>query len=227
MQLKIIYEDKSILVCHKPAGIATQTAKLSGQDMVNNVKNYLARQTGNRSPYVGVVHRLDQPVSGLLVFAKTKQAAANLSKQLGEEGAHKEYLAYILGQLDEAQGILEHYLKKDPVSRLAQLTDAADPQGKQARLSYQVVQQEEACTLLSVCLETGRFHQIRAQMAAAGHPLLGDRKYGNPESERLSMEKGISSVALCARRLGFTHPVTAKEMDFRIGKEELPLWCKV
>ena len=112
MQLEIIYEDKDILVCFKPAGVATQTASFSSQDMVSILKNYLAKQTKEKDPYVGVIHRLDQPVSGLLVFAKNQKAAASLSKQIQDGNANKDYIACCSGILENKSGTLMHYIKK-------------------------------------------------------------------------------------------------------------------
>lgn len=224
MSLKILYEDGHILVCVKPSGIATQTAKATAQDMVSLIKNYLVQKGASRNPYLGVVHRLDQPVSGLLVFAKTQKAAAALSKQLQEETANKEYLALCLGHLPHSEGKLTHYLKKDKASNLAVVTGDWDKEGKYAQLSYRVEDQRENSSLLSIRLKTGRFHQIRAQLLAIGNPLLGDRKYKTEESEKESLRQQIHSVALCANRLTFTHPITGKQMDFTLDREDLPLW---
>ena len=123
MQLEVIYEDKDILVCFKPAGVATQTASLSSQDMVSMIKNYLAKQTKEKSPYVGVIHRLDQPVSGLLVFAKNQKAAAVLSKEIQDGTANKDYIACCSGILEKKTGKLIHYIMKDPVTKLAKTLD--------------------------------------------------------------------------------------------------------
>ena len=123
MQLEVIYEDKDILVCFKPAGVATQTASLSSQDMVSMIKNYLAKQTKEKSPYVGVIHRLDQPVSGLLVFAKNQKAAAVLSKEIQDGTANKDYIACCSSILEKKSGMLTHYIMKDPVTKLAKTLD--------------------------------------------------------------------------------------------------------
>ena len=123
MQLNIIYEDKDILVCFKPAGIATQTAKISGQDMVSLIKNYLAKKENTKNPYVGVIHRLDQPVSGLLVFAKNQKAAGVLSKQIQDGSANKDYIAMCSGILNEKSEKLTHYIMKDSATKLAKVMD--------------------------------------------------------------------------------------------------------
>ena len=226
MNIKLAYEDEHILVCVKPPGIATQTAKTTVQDMVSLIKNYLVQKGASRNPYLGVVHRLDQPVSGLLVFAKTQKAAAALSKQLQGEAANKEYLALCLGHLPSPEGKLIHYLKKDRISNQAVVTGAQDKEGKYAELSYRAEEYGNNSSLLSVRLKTGRFHQIRAQFLAAGNPLLGDRKYKTEESEKESLRQQIGSVALCANGLSLIHPITGKQMNFTLDREDLLLWYK-
>lgn len=230
VDIKILYEDEHILVCVKPVGIATQTAKLAAQDMVSLIKNYLVQKGFPRNPYLGIVHRLDQPVSGILVFAKTKEAAAGLSRQLKDEAAGKEYLALCLGRLPRQEGEFVHYLKKDKAAGMAVVTKQEDKEGKQAVLSYHVEREEENSTLVRIRLKTGRFHQIRAQFLAAGYPLLGDGRYKTAESEGESCRRNIRSVALCAVSLSFDYPIADKKrpvperMNFTLDKEDLPAW---
>ncbi|MBR5598223.1 MAG: RluA family pseudouridine synthase [Lachnospiraceae bacterium] len=236
MQLNIIYEDEDILVCFKPAGIATQTASLSGQDMVSLIKNYLAKQRKEKSPYVGVIHRLDQPVSGLLMFAKNQKAAAVLSKQIQDGTANKDYIAYCEGHLEERCGELVHYIRKDPVTKLAKTLDEKTfleiqkvnkeeaKTYKKAMLNYEVVKEIEDSSIIKVHLQTGRFHQIRAQFLQIGNALLGDAKYGTPASKEISMKKRMNKIALCANHLVLKHPTTGKEMEFTLEKECLPQW---
>lgn len=230
MQLDIIYEDKDILVCYKPAGIATQTASLSGQDMVSILKNYLSKKEGKKSPYIGIIHRLDQPVSGLLVFAKNQKASASLSKQIQGNQANKDYIALCAGSLENDKGTLRHYIMKDPIKNMAKtihVDQYVQNQGesyKEAILNYEIEKELEKCTLIKVHLQTGRFHQIRAQFAAIGHPLLGDGKYATLESRELSATKKINKIALCANQLMFKHPVTGQEMKFFLEKNYLPDW---
>ena len=164
MQLNIIYEDKDILICFKPAGIATQTAKLSSQDMVSLLKNYLAKQSGSKSSYVGVIHRLDQPVSGLLVFAKNQKAAASLSRQIQDGNANKDYIALCQGTIEEKSGTLVHYIAKDSTTKLAKIMDQAGQKEtgdellyKKAILSYEVEREFEDSSIIKVHLQTGRF----------------------------------------------------------------------
>ena len=251
MKLDIVYEDKEIIVCYKAPGVATQTASLSSPDVVSLIKNYLAKQTKEKAPYVGVIHRLDQPVSGLLVFAKNQKAAASLSKQIQDGNANKDYIAMCLGKLEEKSGTLVHYIKKDSVTKLAKVIEENDfashrevkgektvsgdktaketenSSYKKAILTYEVEKEFENISIIKVHLQTGRFHQIRAQFSYIGHALLGDSKYGNGASRELSMKKRIMKIALCAYRLTLKHPATGKEMEFVLDKKRLPQWYKV
>lgn len=205
MKTEIVFENKDILVVYKPAGIATQTSKIGEKDVVSELKNYL------KGGFVGVVHRLDQPVEGLLVFAKNSATAANLSKQVqakasdGDEAAFcKDYLAVVMGEPDKSSGRLENMMIKT-ADRTAQIVDGEDD--KRAILKYEkidtIVKGEYKLSLLRIHLETGRFHQIRAQLAHIGCPIIGDKKYGNTESIACTNDLKIRYVALCADRLIF------------------------
>lgn len=228
MKLDIIYEDKDILVCFKPAGVATQTARLSSQDMVSMIKNYLSKQTKEKDPYVGIIHRLDQPVSGLLVFAKNQKAAASLSKQIQDGNANKDYIAMCQGTLAEKSGELTHYIMKDPVTKLAKVRNTDDGSGlyKKAILNFEVEKEVEDVSIIKVHLQTGRFHQIRAQFSHIGHALLGDAKYADDKTKEESMKKRIQKIALVANHLGLKHPMTGKEMEFTLEEKYLPQWYK-
>ncbi len=228
MQTQIVYEDEAVLVIRKPAGLATESAGIGRKDVVSELKNYVAKKNPGKMPYLGIVHRLDQPVEGLLVFAKTKKAAENLTAQLGKGTLKKEYLAVVCGKVPENTGRLVDYLAKEKGMAVvknaadaktekdvdAQAGKAADPQAKKAVLTYTKKAETEKFTLLAVQIETGRFHQIRAQLSHAGFPILGDEKYGSEESKELSREKKIRFTALCAASLSFRHPVTGKFMAF-------------
>lgn len=230
MQTQIVYEDEAVLVIRKPAGLATESAGIGQKDVVSELKNYVAKKNPGKMPYLGVVHRLDQPVEGLLVFAKTKKAAENLTAQLGKGTLKKEYLAVVCGKVPENTGRLVDYLAKEKGMAVVRDTadadaqaekdadvqseKAADPQAKKAVLTYMKKAETGSLTLLAVQIETGRFHQIRAQLSHAGFPILGDEKYGSEESKELSREKKIRFTALCAASLSFRHPVTGKTMAF-------------
>lgn len=236
MQTKIIYEDTHILVAHKPAGLATQSAKVGQPDMVSELKNYLVgqqtKQKNNQmnnskkaaTPYLGIIHRLDQPVEGLLVFAKTKAAAGKLTAQLAGGTLNKQYYALVCGKPTEEAGELVDYLSKE--GNLAKISNVQAQEAKKAVLQYQtlsVTQSEDNqdISLLDIHIDTGRFHQIRAQMAHAGWPILGDSKYGSEQSVEVSKKLKIRNVALYAYRLEMKHPVTGEKLEFTMKPEML------
>ena len=212
--INIIYEDKDILVCRKPAGLPTQSARVSSPDLVSELKNYLAEKNEG---YLAVVHRLDQPVEGLLVFAKNKKAAKNLSEQLKQGEFGKVYYAVAFNQPCVQEGMLEDYMVKD--GSRAKIVTADTPGAKKAVLHYKLIAVNKGRVLYEVRLETGRFHQIRAQMAHMGNPLLGDVKYGTEDSCLLSKHLQVKNVALCAYKLEFVHPVTGEKMHFQVKPE--------
>ena len=144
----ILYEDKEILVCRKTAGMPVQAAKIGTMDMESALKNYLVKKTPGKIPYLGVVHRLDQPVEGILVFAKTSEAAGNLSKQMMAGGAGKYYLAVTEGKAKNSEGTLTDYLKKNGKANMSQVVSANTPGAKKAILHYKVLDQQEIRLLL-------------------------------------------------------------------------------
>ncbi len=212
MRAGIEYEDSHIIVAYKPAGFAVQTAKVGQPDMVSELKNHI------KSGYLGIVHRLDQPVEGLLVFAKTREAAAALTRQLGSGTLHKHYYAVVCGVPATERDELSDYLIRCP-DRRAEVVPAkqAQSQGaKQAVLRYRLLEaQNGVCSLLDIHIDTGRFHQIRVQLSHAGLPILGDMKYGTEKSDQVSRELSVSSVALCACELAFLHPASGEKLCFR------------
>ena len=216
MKAKIVYEDEEILVCHKPAGLATQTGRVGQQDLVSEIKNYLGT-----NPYLGLIHRLDQPVEGLLVFAKTASAAKELSRQLTDSILNKQYLAIVLGKGFSKETTLENYLIKDNKTNTSRVAGEKEKGAKQAKLLAKTLfyNEEKQISKIEVTLFTGRHHQIRVQLANAGLPLLGDSKYGTEASIARSKELGVRNVALCANHLTFLHPKTKKAMVFQIEPE--------
>ena len=204
---EVLEEDDEILVCYKPAGIATQNSKSMEQDMVSILKNY--RKERGEDPYIGVIQRLDQPVEGVLCFAKTKEAAENLTKQLREHKITKKYYGIITRGNMPKEAVLEDYLVKDGRKGRAMVVNENDPRGKKARLSYRVISEVDDMRLLDITLDTGRFHQIRAQFASRTAPLYGDTKYGGVSTGR--------PLCLCAYQCGFLHPKTGIPMEFTIN----------
>ena len=206
----ILYEDKDLLVCHKPAGMPVQSKRVGSQDMEHALLGYLARK---KEPlYLAVIHRLDQPVEGVLVFAKNKKAAAGLSRQMQDGKMDKYYLAVTSKLPEKKSGRLEDWMIKDAKTNTSRIAKESEAGKKKAILEYQVLKEKEGMALLEIHLFTGRHHQIRVQTANAGFPLYGDTKY-NPE---LAEQKGWVQIALCAYRLRFMHPMTKKEMKFEI-----------
>ncbi len=206
MKSQILCEDNEILVIYKPEGLAAQSARVTQPDVVSEICTYL------KSPYVGLVHRLDQPVEGLMVLGKTKAAAANLSAQLSKGELKKTYLAVVSTQKLETDiptewTELTDYIEKDAKAGKAYVVKSG---GQKATLFYRkICEGKDNTALVEINLMTGRFHQIRVQMAHANMPLLGDAKYGVSHPE-------VKSVALCAYKLKFLHPKTKKAMEFEI-----------
>lgn len=225
MKSKILYEDAAIIVVHKPAGIAVQTGKIGQQDVESELKNHISteqKKAGMKAgaPFVGVVHRLDQPVEGVLVFGKTPGATAALNKQLQSQTFNKQYYAVICGKPEESHKTLVDYLVRDK-ENMAKVVAEDFPEAKKAVLKYNVIDtteidDERKVTKIDIQIETGRFHQIRVQMASACYPLIGDSKYGTEESKSISTQMGVRNVALCAYHLAFTHPITNEKMEYTV-----------
>ncbi len=209
--LKIIYEDDVMVVCDKRAGLAVQSARVGTRDLESLVRAYLVKKNKRRNNYMAVVHRLDQPVEGIMVFAKTKEAAAHLSRQIKEHRADKYYLTVVEGVFEKKAGLLVDYLKKDSQTNSSRVVDKSDKAGKESRLEYRIIETKGERQLLEIHLLTGRHHQIRVQLCHAGHPIVGDTKY-NPAYQN-TRERIFP--ALCAYKLVLTHPVTGKRLELK------------
>ena len=213
MGINIIFEDEEILVVKKDAGIPVQAGKLRMMDLQGLIKNELYRRNPkDGEPYLGIIHRLDQPVEGILVFAKTPKAAAELSRQVTDGRMKKQYLALLCGKQAEESDTLVDYLLKDNRTNSSKVVDKGVKNAKRAELNYRVLKSEGEHTLAEITLITGRHHQIRVQMANAGWPLFGDTKY-NPQFQQVTEPV---QTALCAYKLAFIHPKTKKKMEFSI-----------
>ncbi len=237
--LNILYEDDQIIVCVKPHGIATQSRSVAVPDMERLIKNHLCRSApGNaasagKEPYLAVIHRLDQPVTGILVFAKTKSAARELSRQLTDPkkaAFGKYYRALVEKRPDTDSGILEDYLCKDPRTNTSRVCSKNTPGARLARLEFHIAVDNffhwgrgisknppspMAPTELLIHIFTGRHHQIRVQLANMGCPILGDTKY-NPHSMWNVGKNSWQQIYLCAYKLTFRHPTTGKPMTFEL-----------
>lgn len=220
-KLDILYEDQALMVCYKPAGIAVETKRIGQKDMVSLLKNYRAQK--GESPYIGVVHRLDQPVEGVMLFAKTPKAAAGLSAQIQKRSIGKKY--YALVQLPEknadfakATGLEKEGTFCDEIlfqagTNISSVVPAGTKGARKAKLDYRLVAEKEAKALLDITLHTGRHHQIRVQLAHHGIPICGDAKYG---------KGGNGELSLCSYHIDFIHPENNRKMVYEIcprGKE--------
>ena len=205
--LTILHEDKDILVVEKPAGLLTiGTAREKSRTAHYLLNDYVRKGDPKSRNRVYVVHRLDQDTSGLLLFAKSEPAKQFLQEHWAD--TDKRYLAIVHGRLSPTEGIISSYLAENAAQRVYSTPDAA--RGKLAQTAYQVLQETKAASLVEIQLLTGRKHQIRVHFAEKGHPVVGDRKYGNkdPVAKRL---------ALHARLLSFTHPFSKRQMTFDTG----------
>lgn len=202
----ILYEDNHILLCHKPAGLPVQTKKLQEKDLESLLKNYLA-QKDSAHPYLAVINRLDQPVEGIILFAKTKEAAARLTKQLTQNNICKKYLAITCAPIFPEKGTLEDYLLKDQKKNCSKVVTSDTAGSKLSVLDYEVLSTLEHHSLVDISLKTGRHHQIRVQFSHAHAPLLGDKKYGGAHAQQL---------CLCSYFLSFSHPKTEKKLTYSV-----------
>lgn len=210
--LNVVYEDNHVIVVVKPQNIPSCPDETGDTDMLSVVKEYLIK-TYNKpgDAYVGLVHRLDRPTGGVMMFAKTSKAAARLSEDIRQGNAEKKYLAVVVGTPKEKTRMgLTHYLLKNAAKNIVYAVPLATEGAKQAVLDYTTITTEGNLSLLSIRLHTGRAHQIRVQMATIGNPLFGDQKYGQGKSP-----VGFN-LALWATELKFVHPTTKETMVFRV-----------
>ena len=206
--MKIIYEDNHLLVVLKPINIPVQEDDSKDLDMLTYLKKYLKEKYNKPgNVYFGLVHRLDRPVSGIMVFAKTSKAASRLSEQIRNHTFKKEYMAVLCGKTPK-KDILVDKLLKNPKTN----TTVVSEKGKEAILSYELIEYKNNYSLVKINLETGRSHQIRVQFSSRGYPLYGDQRYNKKALPK-------QQIALFANRLEFIHPVTKEKLFF---EEELP-----
>lgn len=218
-QLKILYEDNHIIVAEKPPNIPSQSDKTEDEDMLTIIKQYIKEKynkTGN--VYLGLVHRLDRPVGGVMIFAKTSKAASRLSEQVRNKTFKKEYLAIVDGKIDQQKGILEDYLLKNQANNISKVVKENTKNAKYAKLEYEVLKYNEGInlSLLKILLHTGRHHQIRVQLSHFGHSICGDQKYGTRGRGK--------QIALWAYQLTIEHPITKEKMSFRDLPETIGPW---
>ena len=215
--VRILYEDNHLIVAVKPAGVLSQSDGSGAPDMLTILKAYIKDMYNKPGEvYLGLVHRLDRPVSGVMVFARTSKAASRLSEQIRTRKVDKIYRAVVQGRM-EASGSLENYILKDTSSNTVTVYDKELPGSKLAVLDYRTVKFYGDRSLVDIKLGTGRAHQIRAQLAYSGHPILGDRRYGDT-----ALWGG--DIALQAYRLEFDHPTKGSRMSFEIQAPDCEPW---
>lgn len=211
--IPVLYEDNHLLVVIKPPGIPSQEDDSGAADMLTLLKDDLKKRYNKPgNVFLGLVHRLDRPVGGVMLFAKTSKAASRLSESVRSHQFGKTYAAVLHGTPVQATGKLKHFLLKDKNTNTVKAVSAGVPQAKEARLDYTAIASRSGYTLTAVRLHTGRSHQIRVQMAALGCPLAGDRKYGNDHANEL---EAIADVALWSTSIEVAHPVTKEVHCFR------------
>lgn len=221
MKLEILHEDEDIIVCVKPYGMPVQGDKSRDTDVLSYLKNHVfENEELEEEPYLAMVHRLDRPVGGVMVFAKNQRAAAKLSDQMQDGNMVKFYQAVLTGELPQESGVLEDYLVKDGKTNTSKVVKKGTKGAKKAQLAYEVLDvfETDAGILSYVLVEliTGRHHQIRVQMASRGCGIYGDTKY-NPQFAKV--KKKYQQIALFATRLEFTHPATGEQMVFKCEPE--------
>lgn len=219
-KLKILYEDNHIIVVEKKPNIPSQSDKTGDIDMLTLVKNYIKEKYNKPgNVYIGLVHRLDRPVGGIMIFARTSKSASRLSNQVREKIFKKKYLAVVDGKFEKDQGTLEDYLYKDERHNMSKVVKKEKKNAKLAKLDYKVLKYNPVkdLSLVEINLHTGRHHQIRVQLSNFGHSIFGDQKYG-------TRGKG-KQIALWAYELTIVHPVTKEEMTFKDYPEPIGTWC--
>ncbi len=217
--MDVIFEDNHVIVVVKPQNIPTQLDESNDLDMLTMVKNYIKEKydkPGN--VYLGLVHRLDRPTGGLMVFAKTGKSASRLSEQLASGEMTKKYLAVVNGVVSKNSEKLVNYLKKNAKTNTVAVVPELTTGAKRAELEYEVLERREKVSLVSLNLFTGRSHQIRVQMKHIGHPVYGDVRYGGD-----ILAKG-HNLALWAYELSFNHPITKQKMTFKCTPPDIVPW---
>ena len=199
--LTILYEDNHLIIVNKPKNLLTQPTDIEELSLEGIVKLWIKekyKKPGN--VFLGVIHRLDKPVSGIVVFAKTSKALSRLNLAMRSKQMNKTYTALVEGVIGHDKGTLENYLTHDDYN--AKITSKTDPKAKLARLHYKVLKRDKTNTLLEIDLETGRYHQIRAQLSHIGHPIVGDAKYGSKEI------RPRGTIELHHSQMKLIHPIT-------------------
>ena len=218
-KLNVLFEDNHIIVVEKMVNIPSQADKTGDIDMLTIIKDYLKEKYNKPgNVYLGLVHRLDRPVGGVMVFAKTSKAAGRLSEQVRVKDFQKKYLVVVNGKLEHKKGTFEDYLLKNERANMSRVVNENTKNAKFASLDYEVLKYNEEINLsvVKVNLHTGRHHQIRVQFSSRDHSIYGDQKYGGRGHGK--------QIALWAYSLSFLHPVTKERMEFKVLPEINGTW---
>lgn len=217
--LKVLYDDNHIIVVEKPVNIPSQGDKTGDEDMLTIIKAYLKEKYQKQGDvYLGLVHRLDRPTGGVMVFAKTSKAASRLSEQIRDKKFHKKYLAIVDGKMENNKGMFKDFLIKNEKTNTSKVVSKETKNAKEAILDYEVIKYNEEINMsaVKVDLHTGRHHQIRVQFASRNHSLSGDQKYGTRGRGK--------QLALWAYYLSFEHPTKKEMMEFEDYPEKKGSW---
>ena len=217
--LQILFEDNHIIIVNKRAGDISQGDKTGDTPLSDVVKEYIKEKYNKpNNVYLGVVHRLDRPTSGVIIFAKTSKALERLNKMLREKTINKTYWAIVKNKPLKEQDTLIHYLKKNPKNNKSTAFKTESEGSKKAILHYKVIKELDSYYLLEIDLETGRHHQIRCQLSSIGSYIKGDLKYGAKRSNK------NGSIHLHARKIEFTHPVSKENIIVTAPVPEDVIW---
>lgn len=218
----ILHEDNSVLVVVKSQNIPSQADKSGDIDLLTLLKQYIKDKYNKPGEvYLGLVHRLDRPTGGVMVFARNSKSAERLSKQIVDGDMTKQYLTAVVGRPTDNKGILVNYLKKNALTNTVYVATVGDHNAKRAELSYETLQSDDQTSLVKVQLGTGRSHQIRVQFSSIGCPVYGDVRYGGD-----AICKRGTNLALWAFRLEFNHPVSRERMVFVAYPPEIDPWTR-
>jgi len=217
--LQVIYEDNHIIVVNKRAGDLVQGDKTGDKPLSDVIKNYIAEKYNKPgNVYLGTVHRLDRPTTGLVIFSKTSKALPRLNKLFVSKDISKTYWALVKNKPEKEADTLIHWLKKNPKNNKSTAYIKEVPDSKKAILHYKIIKKLDIYYLLEVNLETGRHHQIRSQLSSIGSPIKGDLKYGFDRSNK------DASISLHARNIQFTHPVSKADLNITAPLPKDPIW---
>ncbi len=212
--LVVLYEDNHIIVVLKPQNVPSCEDESKDKDLLTVIKEYIKKKEGKKgNVYVGLVHRLDRPTGGVMVYAKSSKAASRLSEQMKTGDFEKIYYTVLVGSPKDKSATLTNYLKKNPINNMVYVCGQTVEGAKFAELEYEVVEEKNSLSLTKVKLHTGRGHQIRVQLSHIGNPVYGDMRYGGEDAKK-------GNLALWATSLSFTHPVSKERMRFMVEPPE-------